>query len=677
MKWVFIVLIFCGAAAIAANLTAFTARVQSTYARPAKARALACQNNMQELLILADAHLPRNRNSVRLGIWHPIEDPVTAQQLNMLISYFLYPAYAVAATPESIPHLRYVTGYNGHSGSLAPVLKKLQMEGRFPLVATNSTFFLRERKGADQVSLCNPATAAGNTHGDRAEIQTSDKLPTTGIPSRFLRLLLALASFLILGRLLTSLFRSQRLLNMHGIPLLREWSVGILAATLLLPAATLLGMEPTFAMLLALAALLILAVYRQQKADSGADTANCTPHSEKGAEITAQWRKLLGMALGAALILAALVWVTEIVLESISSPVFDITGLGVWGLKAKAFFDSREQGLSLIGDSELRFCHPSYPLGFPLILAYCYTWMGTVDDWLIRLVPTVFGIGTGLLLYSACRTMGADWRYSVFAAVLFCSGETFSIHSTFLEAETLLLLLSVAGFLFLLEALRNGTDRRCLWLGMLFLSGAACTKQEGTVYFVVGSSLALWLSRGIHYAQGRNGGMALDVAVAVGIAALFVLPWQIYCRLHALPNNDFSIQALCDRNPPELLRIWWQGVSTFLRQMFVERSSGAVIWIAATAACIANWRQVLAGRQKDVTLLLLTSGILILFFGSVFVASVYSTLGYSRLHWHLEASERLLLFPTCLALLLAVRLLAGQPGTTRLPAIQAPTPHHP
>ena len=661
--------------------------------------------------------LPTERRAVTIGFWFPFSDQVTWNQFEMQLAYQLYPAKVVLAQPENLARLDLLIGYRMYLCQLIPALEKAGLGAALvDFTPAEKLFFLLGNR------LDTPAPVARQS--DVVAVAPDACGSCAAVCFRFLRLLLALLLPLPLGWLLLWAFEGRSVVGVRpsvcgdsrvprksgttnggrALHTLKDelqrgvwrrleftlfaWVAGILLLVLLLPPLCMLGLPVTLGAFALFYAVLVMCAgawaWLQNSRFSGPTVRGAIVPATFPAANLAPVATLSHCLAVTLVFTAALAWGGLLVAEAVASPMFDITGVGIWGLKAKAFVASGGLDWFLLTDPAYAFCQQNYPLGFPLLLAWCQCWMGAYDDWLIRLVPVTLGMGVGGLLFIFLRRRGIGLAWSGLLTLLFCSGEVFSRQSTFVQAETLLLLLGLAGAFLLAEWLRSPQENRQLWLGLLFLAGAAGVKQEGLVYFAVLAALAVFLKhrRAADHASKkyrfRDSLAIAEIMAVVAVFALFIVPWLVWCRWQQLPLNDFSLAAVWPRPLRVGLECWRDGLWVFGRQMFWALSSTALIWVGGMLLAAWSWpyrksqkalacaarrgAEIGGGRDAHapfvtatpshsptVTLFLTGAALLlVLFFGTAYVLSVFVEMG--RFEWHLQASGRLLLFPTALFL---------------------------
>ncbi len=343
--------------------------------------------------------------------------------------------------------------------------------------------------------------------------------------------------------------------------------------------------------------------------------------------------------------MAAMLWISRGVL-ALSGPVGvdDIPGMGVWGYKALAIADSGQIPWSLLCDRERPYLNPSYPLGYPLLLAWGHWFAGGVDDHAVKLLPCL----SGLLVFLMLAVMLCESGFPLWIALVLglapCCGDVFGYCLEALYAETTLLLFLLPG-VWLVQ--RNLRERAApdLWLGVLLLGMAAWVKQEGMFFLVLVLS---WLV--VDGWRRRNGrGLAGASAAA---AALFVMPWA-WCRWKTgVSLSDFSLIQPWKAGIHETLCVLGMGWRKGLCGMFLALKENGGLWVVA-AALLAGGLARSPRQGNGIGFAWYAALVPPAFFMSLYVFSV------RELEWHMDASlPRLLLVSGMCALALGAGAFA-------------------
>jgi hypothetical protein len=228
------------------------------------------------------------------------------------------------------------------------------------------------------------------------------------------------------------------------------------------------------------------------------------------------------------LVATAAVGVLLYTLRALTEPMWSNDFLAIWGFKGKTIFFSKSLPSRLYDWAPIRFSHPEYPLGLPLIFAGISFLTGNWDDQALAVVFSFFQIATLCVLGGWLRRHGASRALALGAAGLVA---LFSpLYSAFLTglAEIPLafgLLLFGTAFADALERKDAGALRRLacasLWI--------AAVKNEGLYLAAVAFAIALL----------SGGSRRLKVGLAALVPALGVYGLHLAWR-GRVPLSDFD-----------------------------------------------------------------------------------------------------------------------------------------
>ena len=404
---------------------------------------------------------------------------------------------------------------------------------------------------------------------------------------------------------------------------------------------------------------------RRQRGTAPGMAATLETRSGAGGEwrlFSPRWERV---ALCVVVGVAAGLWAERGVL-ALSAPLGleNIPGMGVWGYKARALAESGQIPWEVLGDRERPYLNQSYPLGYPLLLAWGHWCAGGFDDQAVALLPYLSGLLVFLLLAVMLREAGlASWLALGLALAPF-SGGVFDYCVETLYAETTLLLFLVPGVWLIQRYLRERAAVD-LWLGVLLLAMASWIKQEGMLYLaLVLAWLAVdgWRRRGMRGTAGLGSGdgggheagapaapAALSCRHPVSLlltAALFVVPWGCCRWATGVPLYDFALARPWEAGFAETLRVLGMGWRQGAAWIFLEVQASGGLWLVAAALLVGR----LARSPRR------GCGIGFAWYCALVPAAVFMSLyvfSVRELAWHLDSSlPRLLLVAGMCALTL-------------------------
>ena len=229
-----------------------------------------------------------------------------------------------------------------------------------------------------------------------------------------------------------------------------------------------------------------------------------------------------------------IVGVAVFLVRALTEPMWSNDFLAIWGFKGKTIFLSRAIPSSLHDWPPIRFSHPEYPLGLPLLFAGISFLTGAWDDHAMALLFPAFQIATLCALAGWLRRRGASRALALSAAALVA---LFSpLYSAFLTgmAEIPLafgLLLFGTALADALEQKDAGALRRLAFASLWI----AAVKNEGLFFAAAAFGIAFL----------RGGPRRLQIAAAALVPSMAVYGLHVAWRGRApLSDFDFSLFSL-------------------------------------------------------------------------------------------------------------------------------------
>ncbi len=218
-------------------------------------------------------------------------------------------------------------------------------------------------------------------------------------------------------------------------------------------------------------------------------------------------------------------------LRALTEPMWSNDFLAIWGFKGKTIFFSRSIPARLYDWPPIRFSHPEYPLGLPLLYAGISFLTGTWDDHAMALLFPLLQIATLCALGGWLRRQGASRALALCAAALVALfAPLYSAFLTGLAEIPLAFGLLLFGTAFADAFKRtDGQALRRLAFASLWI---AAIKNEGLFLAAAGFGIALlW-----------GGARRLRVAAAALVPSIAVYGLHVAWRGRApLSDFDFSL----------------------------------------------------------------------------------------------------------------------------------------
>jgi hypothetical protein len=254
-------------------------------------------------------------------------------------------------------------------------------------------------------------------------------------------------------------------------------------------------------------------------------------------------------------------------------PVDSTDFVNIWGIKGVFAFEDHSLAFSGHHGS-----HIFYPLLVSNLNAAVYIALGHVNDTVVRLPGALFGLAVAGAMWWLLR-LRAPPAWAALAVCLAVTTPEFTITMTSgladLTTAAYLTVALLAGYLW---ATSPGSD----WAALsgFMAGGAAWTKLEGAPTAIV-LFVAVVVIRGRVRVPGA--------ATWLLWMAAFLIPWQVYMRIHDIPLSREHFAQL-------YLNVWW--IIDHVTQTLLETSHWGLFWpvcvaIVALAAPIwwrSEWR---------------------------------------------------------------------------------------
>ena len=217
-------------------------------------------------------------------------------------------------------------------------------------------------------------------------------------------------------------------------------------------------------------------------------------------------------------------------------PLREYDGWVIWATKARALFElGGVDGAAFANDV---YDHTDYPLLLPTLEAIGFRALGEFDGTALHLQLAALAFAfigaawtisrasaspavTGLAILAAVSAPAVltqlGWNYADIPVAMFCA-------------------LGAAA----LAAWLQADEAWLLRVGVLFLSAAALTKSEGTMFAL--AALAALLA--VLAVSGRN--RLRPALLGLGVLVLAILPWRVYVAVNDLHPADYELSNLVD-----------------------------------------------------------------------------------------------------------------------------------
>ena len=631
---VILIAIFAGLQSEYQTLGKIEKNIKAGYANLAKGRDFTCSWGWwARTLALSSKKIPPES---KVFYWSRISGKersleIPAECTAMYLNYHLHPVTVYYENPEKIEECEYIICDEPFYLYLKDYLRSLGIQDKFRITASDRhiVIFKREEPSFPSENSCETRKSAGNSYS-----LTSIIFKLAGL---FLSLLLpALA--------MKPFWKS------FGLPQLQQWIFAFLAGesilTLMLFLLNLAGVPVT--VMTGIIILLILRIVSAKFANGNLkiqaidkEVSKIDNEPQKSSDARRNFPRFAAYAF-------IILFFLLIFILSMTKSVSSLPGIGIWGYKARVIAETQNIPASLFKDQSELFSHHSYPLGFPLMLAWSHLWMDGFDDYMIKLIPPILGLMIYLLLFSICEVRGFSRSTALILPLLLCANKIFRGLSTSLYADNILLIYLMAGF-YLLVLYFEERHWKLLIAGFLFLGAATWIKNEGLIYFsltaafvIIAKYIEQYKAKQLETQNRAYSGIYQTMLIIAIFAMIFILPWQLFKYYMDIPTRDFAVTGKIF-SLPDSYAILKAAVSKFSRVMFLEIDKNCGIWYAFILILVLFRKKLL--RHEHIFLMLMIFISIVIFA----ISFIFST---RPLDWHMESISRILIIPTMLAWLI-------------------------
>lgn len=286
-------------------------------------------------------------------------------------------------------------------------------------------------------------------------------------------------------------------------------------------------------------------------------------------------------------------WVVPLIFIGISviavSWVSDLgfDGLLTWGFKGKLAFGEGTWPVAYFVDPWRQLSHPDYPLLIPSIEAWIYTFLGLVDEQVVKLLFILCYFAL-LVLFWDLSEAHVSSSTSIFYTILLATTPylaSIAAVSGYVDVPLALYLLGATAYLH--RWVKKGQDTDLL-LGAVLSALAVWVKREGIVYwlfnaFTVVAYVLVWGHTALSWREKGNKLLRFFVP-----AALILLPWFGFLKWLQVPNSDFA--------PISITTLWENRarvpiiVGKVVGQ-YVSFGRWGVAWVIWWLVTLGRWRQ--------------------------------------------------------------------------------------
>jgi hypothetical protein len=234
---------------------------------------------------------------------------------------------------------------------------------------------------------------------------------------------------------------------------------------------------------------------------------------------------LAALVIGLCAVVSAAAWL---------DPLVEWDVIAIWGLKAQALFHASVSSSGYFTDITKAFSHADYPLLWPMAMAWTWSWAGTADWVVVKLLAVALLWAYAAAFYGLLRRHHDRASALLFTAVLM--GLPFVLSQTSrLSSDAAMSYFAMGAFvcLYLWFCSDHNDDLR---LAGFFATGILFTKKEGIGLFAIFIVVAV-----LGVLLRRNFRQAPRVALwLMGAPIVLTLPWFMFTKLHIVKFPELT-----------------------------------------------------------------------------------------------------------------------------------------
>lgn len=316
-----------------------------------------------------------------------------------------------------------------------------------------------------------------------------------------------------------------------------------------------------------------------------------------------------------------------ILFDGFTRPVSDYDGVSIWALKAKIIYLSHPSPGEFFSVLKASFegAHADYPLYFPFSFVWFYIFLGSFNDYLVKIVPILNLLSFALVLYSCVIRMASRRDLALMSVFVLISVKQMYDYAALATADQALGIFIFMAFAYLF-IWRDSRSPVFLYISAFSTAAAYLTKNEGGVVLILYLIMllpALLADRKKKYVE----------IVCLSLLALF-LAWVGLKNKYKLENDVFNSRTVKNITAGNIMKRALPIAYEYQRQIFGTKKWN-VVWILFFYFLITEAARRRLGAYKYVILPIF---LIMAVYAAVFIMTPHD------LKWHLyTAGSRLFL----------------------------------
>jgi Dolichyl-phosphate-mannose-protein mannosyltransferase len=283
--------------------------------------------------------------------------------------------------------------------------------------------------------------------------------------------------------------------------------------------------------------------------------------------------------------------------RALIKPIESYDAVAIYAIKAKIFYLAHSIPADYFTRISGLYPHPDYPLSIPLAETFIYTFLGTFNDQLVKVIFPLFFVGILGMLYFAVRRF-ASRAYALLFTFLLASIPQFNSYAANAYQDLPLAYYYFTSAIFLFKWIEDRDRFQYLLVSAIMAGLAGWTKNEGMLYCII--NCVVIMSFALLDIRGRSWRTVRSLALYLSIIFVIMLPWAWIKKSAGIVNGEIDLVNL---NPSyKIGPIFYE----FQKQFFGPKKWNILFPVAAFIM-IVNYKKLFKGVCKYIAISLVLS----------------------------------------------------------------------
>jgi hypothetical protein len=320
-------------------------------------------------------------------------------------------------------------------------------------------------------------------------------------------------------------------------------------------------------------------------------------------------------------------------------PLESFDSVAMYAIRSKIIYLNGMIPHNFFSEITLNYPNPDYPLLVPLAEAWIYTFLGSLNDLLVKMIFPMYFVSFLAVFYFILRRY-VSRRNSLVFTFLLATIPQFNRFAALGYTDLVFAYYHSIGTLYLFVWMKENRTRM-LGLAAIFTGLAVFTKNEGIALCLV--NLSLLVIYALFSPRGEKARLARYASIYFLIVLIVSGPWLALRAANGLENDLLEFGAMSARsvagsfaNPDRIMLILYE----YQKQFFGPKKWN-IVWILFLAGLFLRFKRAFSGQLRYITLSILMA---LSAYGAVYMLipapdpiNWYVASGVSRLFIHFVA----------------------------------------